>query len=68
MKRTLSILIALLLCLFVFTGCDNVQFPIGDSQTTNDTADTVINSGDEFHEQVPHDLELNLEFVDGKFI
>ena len=40
MKRTLSILIALLLCLFVFIGCDNVLFPLDDSQTTNDTVDT----------------------------
>ena len=35
MKRTLSILIVLLLCLSVFIGCDNVLSQNGGSQTTN---------------------------------
>ena len=37
MKQTLSMLIALLLCLFAFASCDNVSFQNDDSQTTNDT-------------------------------
>lgn len=65
MKRTLSILIVLLLCLFA--GCDDVTFPSDDFQTTNNTADVAINSGDEFHEQVPPEAELNLEVMGGKF-
>ena len=35
MKRTLSILIVLLLCLSVFIGCDNVLSQNGGSQTTD---------------------------------
>lgn len=35
MKRTLSILIVLLLCLSVFIGCDNVLSQNDGSQTTN---------------------------------
>ena len=39
MKKTLSLLIALLLCLFVFAGCTNV-IPNDGSQTTDDTLTT----------------------------
>ena len=49
MKRTLSILIVLLLCLSVFIGCDNVLSQNGGSQTT-DSFDT----SEEDHE-IPND-------------
>ena len=51
MKRTLSILIVLLLCLSVFIGCDNVLSQNGGSQTT-DSFDT----SEEDHE-IPNDSD-----------
>ena len=40
MKKTLSLLIALLLCVSAFSGCDNVLPQNGSSQTTDDTINT----------------------------
>ena len=40
MKRTTTMLIALLLCLFIFTGCDRDLSKNSNSQSTNDTVDT----------------------------
>ena len=40
MKRTTTMLIALLLCLFIFTGCDCDLSKNSNSQSTNDTVDT----------------------------
>ena len=40
MKKILSLLIALLLCVSVFSGCDNVLPQNGSSQTTDDTLNT----------------------------
>ena len=37
MKRTLSILIVLLLCLSIFVGCDNASPQSNSSQSTNDS-------------------------------
>ena len=40
MKRTTTMLIALLFCLFIFTGCDCDLSKNSNSQSTNDTVDT----------------------------
>ena len=40
MKRTTTMLIALLLCLFIFTGCDCDLSKNSNFQSTNDTVDT----------------------------
>ena len=40
MKRTTTMLIALLFCLFIFTGCDCDFSKNSNSQSTNDTVDT----------------------------
>ena len=40
MKRTTTMLIALLLCLFIFTACDRDLSKNSNSQSTNDTVDT----------------------------
>ena len=42
MKRTLSILIVLLFCVFVFVGCDNVFSSNSGPQTMNDTFNTNV--------------------------
>ena len=39
MKRTTTMLIALLFCLFIFTGCDCDLSKNSNSQSTNDTVD-----------------------------
>ena len=42
MKRILSIIIVLLLCVCAFSGCDNVLPQNGGSQTTDDTLNTNV--------------------------
>jgi hypothetical protein len=51
MKRTLSLLIALWLCLFIFAGCNHNLSKNNSSQSANDTVDTSTDHMSEVNSQ-----------------